>query len=197
MISLRRRSRSTVLTLGMRDQPSSKYSLDTQPPLKTRILRYIKRTVTHPRIFRNTLSPCPHTLTLCSSQSVSSPKEINQTYCNEVEHQCDVISCVCIKVLLVTSSFMSPSESRGNSNLNRVRFFGPQQLVKSTSQEKWDRVKIVCTQPYSKVTHVSLSLPVFLYLSVSLLVSVSLCLFLCVIVVIVCVCRTLRMEWHL
>ncbi|XP_017346629.1 DNA repair protein XRCC1 isoform X1 [Ictalurus punctatus] len=54
------------------------------------------------------------------------------------------------EVLLVTSSFMSPSESRGNSNLNRVRFFGPQQLVKSTSQEKWDRVKIVCTQPYNK-----------------------------------------------
>ncbi|KAM9431813.1 DNA repair protein XRCC1 isoform 1-T4 [Clarias gariepinus] len=54
------------------------------------------------------------------------------------------------EVLLVTSSFMSPSESRGNSNLNRVRFFGPQQLVKSSSQEKWDRVKIVCTQPYSK-----------------------------------------------
>ncbi|XP_060756530.1 DNA repair protein XRCC1 isoform X2 [Neoarius graeffei] len=54
------------------------------------------------------------------------------------------------EVLLVTSSFMSPFESRGNSNLNRVRFFGPQQLVKSTSQEKWDRVKIVCTQPYNK-----------------------------------------------
>ncbi|KAK3515767.1 hypothetical protein QTP70_030465 [Hemibagrus guttatus] len=54
------------------------------------------------------------------------------------------------EVLLVTSSFMSPSESRGNSNLNRVRFFGPQQLVKSSSQEKWDRVKIVCTQPYNK-----------------------------------------------
>ncbi|XP_058232715.1 DNA repair protein XRCC1 isoform X2 [Hemibagrus wyckioides] len=54
------------------------------------------------------------------------------------------------EVLLVTSSFMSPSESRGNVNLNRVRFFGPQQLVKSSSQEKWDRVKIVCTQPYNK-----------------------------------------------
>ncbi|XP_046733414.1 DNA repair protein XRCC1 isoform X2 [Silurus meridionalis] len=54
------------------------------------------------------------------------------------------------EVLLVTSSFMSPSESRGNSNLNRVRFFSPHQLVKSTSQEKWDRVKIICTQPYNK-----------------------------------------------
>ncbi|KAI4903087.1 hypothetical protein NFI96_013335 [Prochilodus magdalenae] len=54
------------------------------------------------------------------------------------------------KVLLVTSSFMSPTESRGGTNMNRVRFFGPQQLVKATAQEKWDRVKIVCSQPYSK-----------------------------------------------
>lgn len=54
------------------------------------------------------------------------------------------------EVLLVTSSFMSPTESRNGTNLNRVRFFGPSQLQKTTAQEKWDRVKIVCTQPYSK-----------------------------------------------
>lgn len=54
------------------------------------------------------------------------------------------------EVLLVTSSFMSPTESRNGTNMNRVRFFGPSQLQKSTSQEKWDRVKIVCSQPYSK-----------------------------------------------
>ncbi|CAJ1062789.1 DNA repair protein XRCC1 [Xyrichtys novacula] len=48
------------------------------------------------------------------------------------------------------SSFMSPTESRNGTNLNRVRFFGPAQLQKSTAQEKWDRVKIVCSQPYSK-----------------------------------------------
>ncbi|XP_034468088.1 DNA repair protein XRCC1 isoform X1 [Hippoglossus hippoglossus] len=54
------------------------------------------------------------------------------------------------EVLLVTSSFMSPTESRGGTNLNRVRFFGPTQLQKSTAQEKWDRVKLVCSQPYSK-----------------------------------------------
>ncbi|XP_062842132.1 DNA repair protein XRCC1 [Trichomycterus rosablanca] len=54
------------------------------------------------------------------------------------------------EVLLVTSSFMSPSESRGGTNTNRVRFFGPQQLVRATAQEKWDRVKIVCSQPYNK-----------------------------------------------
>ncbi|XP_062394563.1 DNA repair protein XRCC1 isoform X2 [Sardina pilchardus] len=54
------------------------------------------------------------------------------------------------EVLLVTSSFMSPTESRAGSNTNRVRFFAPNQLVKATAQEKWDRVKIVCSQPYSK-----------------------------------------------
>ncbi|XP_024123935.1 DNA repair protein XRCC1 isoform X2 [Oryzias melastigma] len=54
------------------------------------------------------------------------------------------------EVLLVTSSFMSPTESRNGTNLNRVRFFGPSQLQKSTAQEKWDRVKIVCSQPYNK-----------------------------------------------
>ncbi|XP_070768198.1 DNA repair protein XRCC1 isoform X2 [Enoplosus armatus] len=54
------------------------------------------------------------------------------------------------EVLLVTSSFMSPTESRNGTNMGRVRFFGPHQLQKSTAQEKWDRVKIVCSQPYSK-----------------------------------------------
>ncbi|XDV40828.1 hypothetical protein PO909_009829 [Leuciscus waleckii] len=54
------------------------------------------------------------------------------------------------EVLLVTSSFMSPTESRNGTNTNRVRFFGPNQLVKATAQEKWDCVKVVCSQPYSK-----------------------------------------------
>ncbi|XP_069496969.1 DNA repair protein XRCC1 [Ambystoma mexicanum] len=54
------------------------------------------------------------------------------------------------EVILVTSSFMSPSESKNGSNLNRVRMFGPDKLVKGTAEKKWDRVKIVCTQPYNK-----------------------------------------------
>ncbi|XP_068180482.1 DNA repair protein XRCC1 [Antennarius striatus] len=54
------------------------------------------------------------------------------------------------EVLLVMSSFMSPTESRNGTNMSRVRFFGPNQLQKSVVQEKWDRVKIVCSQPYSK-----------------------------------------------
>uniref|UniRef100_A0A0K8RVX7 DNA repair protein XRCC1 n=1 Tax=Crotalus horridus TaxID=35024 RepID=A0A0K8RVX7_CROHD len=54
------------------------------------------------------------------------------------------------EVLLVTSSFMSPSESKTSTNLNRVRMFGSDKLVKATAEKKWDRVKIVCTQPYTK-----------------------------------------------
>ncbi|XP_064425703.1 DNA repair protein XRCC1 [Latimeria chalumnae] len=54
------------------------------------------------------------------------------------------------QVLVVTSSFMSPTESRNATNLNRVRMFGPDKLVKAAAERKWDRVKIICTQPYNK-----------------------------------------------
>ncbi|KAM9756996.1 DNA repair protein XRCC1 isoform 5-T5 [Dama dama] len=54
------------------------------------------------------------------------------------------------EVLLVTSSFMSPAESRSGSNSNRVRIFGPDKLVRAAAEKRWDRVKIVCSQPYSK-----------------------------------------------
>ncbi|XP_063798550.1 DNA repair protein XRCC1 [Pseudophryne corroboree] len=54
------------------------------------------------------------------------------------------------EVILGTSSFMSPSESKSGSNLNRLRMFGPDKLVKAAAEKKWDRVKIVCTQPYTK-----------------------------------------------
>ncbi|XP_073426757.1 DNA repair protein XRCC1 [Dendrobates tinctorius] len=54
------------------------------------------------------------------------------------------------EVLLGMSSFMSPSESKNGSNLNRTRMFGSDKLVKTAAEKKWDRVKIVCTQPYTK-----------------------------------------------
>ncbi|XP_069407071.1 DNA repair protein XRCC1 isoform X10 [Ovis canadensis] len=57
---------------------------------------------------------------------------------------------VVLQVLLVTSSFMSPAESRSGSNSNRVRIFGPDKLVRAAAEKRWDRVKIVCSQPYSK-----------------------------------------------
>lgn len=60
------------------------------------------------------------------------------------------------QVLLVTSSFMSPSESRSGSNPNRVRMFGPDKLVRAAAEKRWDRVRVVCSQPYSKVPGVGL-----------------------------------------
>uniref|UniRef100_A0A4X2KQB4 DNA repair protein XRCC1 n=1 Tax=Vombatus ursinus TaxID=29139 RepID=A0A4X2KQB4_VOMUR len=54
------------------------------------------------------------------------------------------------EVLLVTSSFMSPSESRSGTNSNRVRLFAADKLVRATADKRWDRIKIVCSQPYAK-----------------------------------------------
>uniref|UniRef100_H0V649 DNA repair protein XRCC1 n=1 Tax=Cavia porcellus TaxID=10141 RepID=H0V649_CAVPO len=61
------------------------------------------------------------------------------------------------EVLLVTSSFMSPSESRSGSNPNRVRIFGPDKLVRAAAEKRWDRIKIVCSQPYTKDSPYGLS----------------------------------------
>uniref|UniRef100_A0A8D0HKY3 DNA repair protein XRCC1 n=1 Tax=Sphenodon punctatus TaxID=8508 RepID=A0A8D0HKY3_SPHPU len=61
------------------------------------------------------------------------------------------------EVLLVTSCFMSPSESKSGTNLNRVRMFGPDKLVKAAAEKKWDRVKIICSQPYNKTLAYGLS----------------------------------------
>ncbi|TRY64373.1 hypothetical protein TCAL_07946 [Tigriopus californicus] len=54
------------------------------------------------------------------------------------------------KTLLVASSFMSPLESRNEQNQNRVRMFGKETLNQELIKEKWDRVKIVCSQPFNK-----------------------------------------------
>lgn len=61
------------------------------------------------------------------------------------------------QVLLVASSFMSPAESKSGINRNRVRMFGPEKLSKAVSVQKWDRIKFVCTQPYSKTSSYGLS----------------------------------------
>ena len=54
------------------------------------------------------------------------------------------------KTLLVASSFMTPIESRNDQNLNRVRMFNADKLNAEIVGEKWDRVKVVCTQPFNK-----------------------------------------------
>lgn len=61
------------------------------------------------------------------------------------------------EVLLVASSFMTPLESRNGTNRNAVRMFGPDKLNKLTASKTWDRVKVVCTQPFSKTTQYGLS----------------------------------------
>lgn len=61
------------------------------------------------------------------------------------------------KVLLVTSSFMTPLESRQSQNINKVRMFTKENFSKPECDEKWDRIKVVCTQPFNKHVQYGLS----------------------------------------
>ncbi|KRT80963.1 hypothetical protein AMK59_6305 [Oryctes borbonicus] len=65
------------------------------------------------------------------------------------------------KVLLVMSSFMSPLESRQSTNINKVRMFSYDQLSAPERDEKWDRIKIVCTQPFNRHVQYGLSFITF------------------------------------
>lgn len=64
------------------------------------------------------------------------------------------------QVLLVTSSLMTLHECKNGLNVNKVRFFDTDHLS-SASKESWDRVKIVCTQPYIKQSKYGLSFVTF------------------------------------
>jgi len=46
---------------------------------------------------------------------------------------------------------MTPLEARSGSNRTAVRMFDSSKLSATVVKEKWDRVKIVCTQPFNKV----------------------------------------------
>ncbi|XP_045479607.1 DNA repair protein XRCC1 [Harmonia axyridis] len=61
------------------------------------------------------------------------------------------------KSFLVMSSFMSASESRQSTNINRVRMFKKDDFSKPVCDEKWDRIKVVCTQPFNKHVKYGLS----------------------------------------
>ncbi|XP_032581214.1 DNA repair protein XRCC1 [Drosophila sechellia] len=52
--------------------------------------------------------------------------------------------------LLLSSSFMTPIESKNSSNPNRVRCFSSTALADSALPEKWKLLKIVCTQPFNR-----------------------------------------------
>ncbi|XP_044749198.1 DNA repair protein XRCC1 [Coccinella septempunctata] len=61
------------------------------------------------------------------------------------------------KSFLVMSSFMSAIESRQSTNINRVRMFKKSDFSKPECDEKWDRIKLVCTQPFNRHVQYGLS----------------------------------------
>ncbi|XP_066909409.1 DNA repair protein XRCC1 [Halyomorpha halys] len=61
------------------------------------------------------------------------------------------------KVLIVASSLMTLHEAKLGENISNVRFFKEDNLAKPVSLEKWDRIKLVCSQPYNKFIQYGLS----------------------------------------
>lgn len=52
---------------------------------------------------------------------------------------------------------MTPMDARAETNRNRVRLFAHDSLSDPERKEKWDRIKIVCTQPFNKHMQYGLS----------------------------------------
>lgn len=48
------------------------------------------------------------------------------------------------------STFMNPNESKTSKNPNQVRFFDKKDFDQKACSKQWDRVKIVCSQPFNK-----------------------------------------------
>ncbi|KAF6204848.1 hypothetical protein GE061_019011 [Apolygus lucorum] len=65
------------------------------------------------------------------------------------------------KVLVAATSLMTLKEAKFSENTNGVKFLKTDDLCEDTRDEKWDRVKIVCSQPYNSVTQFGLSFIVF------------------------------------
>jgi hypothetical protein len=61
------------------------------------------------------------------------------------------------KVILVTSSFLTPIESRNETNWARVRMFASEKLNGDIAKDKWDQIKVICSQPFNKSTKYCLS----------------------------------------
>lgn len=61
------------------------------------------------------------------------------------------------RVLLVASSFMTPADARVSANSTRVRMFSKDKLSKDVSEDKWDLVKFICTQPFNSHVRYGLS----------------------------------------
>ncbi|BFG02540.1 DNA repair protein XRCC1 [Drosophila madeirensis] len=61
------------------------------------------------------------------------------------------------KELLLSSSFMTPIESKNSSTQHRVRCFNSAALNATVLPDKWKLLKIVCTQPFNRHVQYGLS----------------------------------------
>ncbi|XP_055388783.1 DNA repair protein XRCC1 [Condylostylus longicornis] len=64
------------------------------------------------------------------------------------------------KELVLTSSFMTPIESKNSTNINRIRCFNKsdESWIQINADEKWSLIKFICTQPFNKHVQYGLSL---------------------------------------
>lgn len=62
-----------------------------------------------------------------------------------------------LQEILLASSFMTPLEGRNSTSVNRVRCFAKNALISPVCNEKWDLIKIVCTQPFNRHVQYGLS----------------------------------------
>ncbi|XP_047477655.1 uncharacterized protein LOC125031152 isoform X2 [Penaeus chinensis] len=60
--------------------------------------------------------------------------------------------------LLPTVALMTPAEWRAGKNSKTVRMFKKEDLDQNAVKEKWDRVRIICTQPFRKDAQFGLAL---------------------------------------
>uniref|UniRef100_A0A182SUR5 BRCT domain-containing protein n=1 Tax=Anopheles maculatus TaxID=74869 RepID=A0A182SUR5_9DIPT len=51
--------------------------------------------------------------------------------------------------ILLATKFMNPVDSRNSTGTNGVQCFNSSVLIPSVASEKWDLVKIICTQPFN------------------------------------------------
>lgn len=54
------------------------------------------------------------------------------------------------EVLVPSSIFLSAIDSRKEENVEKVRSFSSENFAESARNQKWDRVRVVCSQPYNK-----------------------------------------------
>ncbi|XP_061186016.1 uncharacterized protein LOC133194079 [Saccostrea echinata] len=59
--------------------------------------------------------------------------------------------------LVPTSSIMTPQDCRTESSSGQTRMFGPADFASDVVKQKWDRVKIICRQPFKRNVQMGLS----------------------------------------